>query len=212
MLAFQYLLVCDLPKGLARKVDLERRRMRREHTDIPGFGLENLLGNLEEAVSMLKEGIVTMKGVVTKKKYKPMAKKVKPVIASLPGQYRIIREIQGDPLENMPVLEKVPPPFKPTGRYTAERRETLVKEHKNFLWEEEIKLMDHFMCQQNKGFAWADSERGTFCSYFFPPIEFPVVPHEPYIERNIPIPPGIYKEVCGIIKLKLEAGFMNHPT
>ena len=42
MLAFPYLLVCDLPKGLARKVDLERRRMRREHTEIPGFGLESL--------------------------------------------------------------------------------------------------------------------------------------------------------------------------
>ena len=158
MLAFQYLLACDLLKGLARKVDLERRWMHREHMDIPGFGLENLLGNLEEVVSVMKEGIVTMKGVVTKKKYKPMAKKVKPVIASLPGQYRIIREIQGDPLENMPFLEKVPPPFKPMGRYMAERRETLVKEHKNFLWDKEIKLMDHFMCQQNKGFAWADSE------------------------------------------------------
>jgi hypothetical protein len=93
ILAFQYLLACDLLKGLARKVDLERRWMHREHMDIPGFGLENLLGNLEEAVSMIKEGIVTMKGVVTKKKYKPVAKKVKPVIVSLPGQYRIIREI-----------------------------------------------------------------------------------------------------------------------
>ena len=107
MLAFQYLLVCDLLKGLARKVDIERRQMCREHTDIPGFGIENLLGNLGETVSMMKEGIVTMKGVVTKK-YKPVAKKVKPVIVNLLGQYRIIREIQGDPLENMPVLEKVP--------------------------------------------------------------------------------------------------------
>jgi hypothetical protein len=54
--------------------------------------------------------------------------------------------------------------------------------------------------------CWADSERGTFRLDFFPTIEFLVVPHEPYIERNIPIPPGIYKEVCGIIKSKLEAG------
>ena len=86
-------------KGLARKVNMERRQICREHTDIPGFGLENLLGNLEKMVSMMKEGIVTMKGVVTKKKYKPVAKKVKPVIANLPGQYRIIRVIQGDPLK-----------------------------------------------------------------------------------------------------------------
>ena len=61
----------------------------------------------------------------------------------------------------MPVLEKVPPLFQPMGRYTTERWEALVKEHKNFLWEEEIRLMDHFMCQQNKGFAWADSERAV---------------------------------------------------
>ena len=55
MLAFQYLLACNLPKGLARKVDMERRQMHREHMDIPGFGLESLLGNLEEVVSMMKE-------------------------------------------------------------------------------------------------------------------------------------------------------------
>ena len=102
-------------------------------------------------------------------------------------------------LVNMMVLEKVPPPFQPMGRYMTERWEALVKEHKNFLLEEEIRLMDHFMCQQNKGFAWADLERGTFHLDFFPPIEFSVVAHEPFIERNIPIPPGIYKEVCGII-------------
>ena len=75
------------------------RQMHREHMDIPGFGIENLLGNLEETVSIMKEGMVTMKGVVTKKKYKPVAKKVKPVITNLPGQYRIMREIQGNPLE-----------------------------------------------------------------------------------------------------------------
>ena len=33
-----------------------------------------------------------------------------------------------------------------------------------------------------------------------------MVPHELYIERNISIPPGIYKEVCKIIKAKLTSG------
>lgn len=37
--------------------------------------------------SVLAEGIVTMHGVVTKKKYKPVAKKVKPVITELPEKY-----------------------------------------------------------------------------------------------------------------------------
>src|ERR1700682_3127832 len=124
----------------------------------------------------------------------------------LPGWYRIIRDIKGDPLENMPVLEKVPPTFVPKGQYTQERKEALGKAHEEFLWEEEIKLMDHFMGEQNEGFAWVDSERGRFRSDFFPPIEFPVIPHEPYIEQNIPILPGIYKEVCEIIKAKLASG------
>ena len=66
-------------------------------------------------------------------------------------------------------------------------------------WGWEIKLMDHFMCEQNEGFAWVDAERGRFQTDFFPPIEFPVVPHELYIEKNIPIPLKIYKEVCKII-------------
>ena len=65
------------------------------HTKIPGFSMGDLLGEAEEEgeVSVIKEGIVTRKGVVTKKKYKPVAKKVKPIIAELPGQYRILKAI-----------------------------------------------------------------------------------------------------------------------
>ena len=62
----------------------------------------------------------------------------------------------------MPNLEKVPPSFIPKGRYTTEHKEILTKAHEDFLWVEEIKLMDHFMCEQNEGFAWVDAERGRF--------------------------------------------------
>ena len=66
--------------------------MRRAHTKIPGFSMGDSLGEAEEEeeVSVMKEGIVARKGIVTKKKYKPVAKKVKPIIAELPGQCRII--------------------------------------------------------------------------------------------------------------------------
>ena len=163
-LAFQYALASDLPEDLSGKLDMEQRRMRRAYTNIPGFSMGDLLGEAEEEeeVSVMKEGIVTRKGVVTKKKYKPVAKKVKPIIAELPGQYRIIRDIKGDLLENMPALEKVPPTFIPKGQYTTECKEILTKAHEDFLWVEEIKLMDHFMCEQNEGFAWVDAERGRF--------------------------------------------------
>jgi len=72
--------------------------------------------------------------------------------------------------------------------------------------------MHDFMCQQNRAFAWNDTEKGRFRPDFFPPIDIPVIPHIPFIERNIPIPPGIYDEVCAIIKKKSTQAFMNHPT
>jgi hypothetical protein len=140
-------------------------------------------------------------------KYKPVALKTRPVVAELPGEFRIKREIIGDPLAEMPKLSPIPPEFEPTGRYTQERKEKMDERHKGeFLWDEERKLMHHFMMLQNKGFAWEDQERGRFRDDFFPPIDIPVIPHKPWVQKNIPIPPGLYPEVCRIIKMKMEAG------
>lgn len=141
-----------------------------------------------------------------KKKYKPVMQKVRPVVTQLPGRYRIIREIQEDLLENMLVIEKVPPPFEPIGRYTEERRITLEKVHPGFLWEGEMELLHHFMMLHQDGFAWTDKERGRFKPEYFPPVDFLVILHVPYIEKNIPIPLGIYEQVCGEIKRKIVVG------
>ncbi|EPQ49854.1 hypothetical protein GLOTRDRAFT_26270, partial [Gloeophyllum trabeum ATCC 11539] len=63
------------------------------------------------------------------KKYKPVAKKVRAVPATLPKEYRIQRNIVGDPLADMPILSPIPPSFQPTGRYSQERRDALHKAH-----------------------------------------------------------------------------------
>ena len=141
-----------------------------------------------------------------KKKYKPVAKKIRPLVTDLPARFRIQRHIRGDPLSMMPVLSPHPPPFTPTGRYTQSRRDRLHEDHAAFLWPAELDLADEFMCKHEKAFAWDDSERGRFRQDFFPPIEFPVVAHTPWVLKNIPIPPGIYKEVCAIIQEKIAAG------
>ena len=63
----------------------------------------------------------------------------------------------------MPELLVKPPGFEPTGRYTLERKEKIDNCHEgDFLWEEERKLMHHFMMLQNEGFAWEDQEQGNF--------------------------------------------------
>ena len=58
----------------------------------------------------------------------------------------------------------------------------------------------------NDGFAWETSERGHFREDFFPPVDIPVVPHKPWVQRNIPIPPGLYDELCKLVKNKIDAG------
>ena len=114
------------------------------------------------------------------KKYKPVALKVKPVYTELPEQYRIKREIKGDPLEGMPSLNPNPPEFVPTGRYSKERMQDFEKVHKgNFLWPEERKLVHHLMMEQNQAFAWDDTERGRFKTEFFPPVVMPTIEHKP---------------------------------
>ncbi|THV00470.1 hypothetical protein K435DRAFT_657151, partial [Dendrothele bispora CBS 962.96] len=46
-------------------------------------------------------------------KYKPVAIKVKPIKADLPAEFRIERNIIGDPLKDMPELPTNPPEFTP---------------------------------------------------------------------------------------------------
>ena len=152
-----------------------------------------------------KEELITVE--VYASKYKPVALKVKPVYADLPKDFRIVRDIKGDPLADMPKLNPRPPEFTPTGRYTQERKEVIDKVHEEeFLWPEEKKLMHHLMMEQNQAFAWDDNERGRFREDFFPPIKIPTIEHTPWVHRNIPIPPGIYDQVCEIVQKKIQAG------
>ena len=98
-----------------------------------------------------------------KKKYKPVAKKVRPIIGELPDKFRIIRNIIGDPLATLPTLNPNPPPFVPTERYTLDRRNRIDKAHPgDFLWPAERNFMHEFMRIHDKGFAWNDDERGRF--------------------------------------------------
>lgn len=140
------------------------------------------------------------------KKYKPVALKVRPVMGELPDKFRIIRNITGDPLADLPTLSTHPPKFEPYGRYTQERKDQLDASHKGFLLPVERDLLHHFMILHQNAFAWNDTERGHFREDFFPPIDIPVIPHVPWVQRHIPIPPGLYDEVCLLIQRKIDAG------
>ena len=65
----------------------------------------------------------TPKGVVVKK-YKPVTKKVKPVITQTPSEFCIEQKILGNSLESLLTLPTNPPEFVPRGRYTDNGRQS----------------------------------------------------------------------------------------
>jgi hypothetical protein len=135
---------------------------------------------------ILSEPITTY--IAAKKKYKPVHLKVKPVIRKLPDKFRIIRNIIGDPLKDLPTLPTDPLRSKPTGCYTKEPKDKFDTLNDSFIWPSERHLLHYFMMIHNDAFAWETSERGHFREDFFPPINIPVVPHKPWIQHNILIP------------------------
>ena len=134
--------------------------------------------------------------LVMKKKYKPVALKTHPVLGTLPSKFCIKQNIIRDLLANIQTIPPILPPFSPHSHYTEEQRNKTDNLHLlGFLWPIKHNLLHHFMSLQNEGFAWDDSERGHFHEDFFPPVEIPVIAHTPWVQRNIPIPPGIYNQV-----------------
>lgn len=145
-------------------------------------------------------------------KYKPVAKKVRPVATDTPAEFRVERRMVGDPLADLPQLPVRPPEWEPGERLTRERGEKFDWDPGGFLWPEELKLVKWLVRAHETAFAWDASERGTFREDIFPPLKIPTVPHKPWVYRNIPIPPAIYSDVVGIIKEKIAAGVYEPST
>ncbi|KNZ77665.1 hypothetical protein J132_04484 [Termitomyces sp. J132] len=47
---------------------------------------------------------------------------------------------------------------------------------------------------------------GRLKEEFFPPVVMPVIPHTPWVLKNITIAPGLSNKICQMIKQKIEAG------
>lgn len=138
--------------------------------------------------------------------YKKVANKVRPVPATLPEEFRIVRYPHPDPLDGLPVLPTHPPPFSPTERFTQERREAMDLDPEGFLTEQEIRLCEWLIGHHPKVFAFDETEKGSFKEEYFPPVLIPTIEHTPWVFKNIPIPNGIYDEVVKIIKSKIDSG------
>jgi hypothetical protein len=145
-------------------------------------------------------------GVVYKRKYRKAEDRIQPIATQLPEEFRIVRNIIRDPLENMLVLPTHPPEFFPGLRYTQERYEKLHLNPDGFLWPEEEKLVYHLVKEQEECLSWIEEEKEEFRQDFFPPVCIPMVLHTPWVYKNIPIPPGLHDKLIKIIRDKIASG------
>jgi hypothetical protein len=111
---------------------------------------------------ILSEPIATY--IAAKKKYKPVHLKVKPVIGELLDRFRIIRNIIGNPLKDLPMD---PLQFKPIGHYTKEREDKFDTLNNSFLWPSERHLLHYFMMIHNNIFG-KPQKKDILDKTFFP--------------------------------------------
>ena len=138
--------------------------------------------------------------------YKRVDKKVRPVSKPIPIEFKVTRTIPYDPLATLPRLSRNPPEFSPTTKLTQERLDSLELDKSELLWPEEIKLFQQILLLNEEALAFEDEDRGTLKEAYFSPYKIPTVDHEPWQEKNIPIPPGIKDQVLDVLRLKIRAG------
>ena len=123
-------------------------------------------------------------------KYKPVAKRKRPVPNVIPENVKVKRRFPSDPLANLPKLPIKAPVFAPTLKFTTERMEKLAIDKNPDLSPDEINLLQYILVLNERSIAFDENERGTFRQDYFSDYQMPVMEHEPWREKNIPLPPG----------------------
>ena len=145
-------------------------------------------------------------------KYKKVGQKVHPVSIQTPEHQKPIRHFPEDPLLNLPLLPYNPPRFIPTAKITAERMDELAVDKHEELLPEERKLLQHIIRINERSIAFDENERGTFRRDYFSDYIIPTIEHEPWIEKNIPLPQGYKDELIRLLKEKINAGVYERAT
>ena len=142
--------------------------------------------------------------------YKPVDRRVRPISGTFPQSALVRRTFPHDPLEGLPILSRNPPEFIPTSKLTTERLKSININSAGFLWPEEEKLFTQVMVLNEAALAFEETDRGTLREDYFSPYVMPTIPHTPWEEKNIPIPPGIREKVIELLKHKMDAGVYEH--
>ncbi|KAF8577300.1 hypothetical protein K439DRAFT_1312531, partial [Ramaria rubella] len=121
--------------------------------------------------------------------YKPVDRKVRPVLTMLPEHAHPKWCFPEDPLLTLPSISKQLPSITGFGtRLMQERWEALGIQQRGFLLDKEVKLVFEVLIKNETALTWDDMEKGQFQEDYFDPITVPTIEHEPWSLKNIPIP------------------------
>ena len=65
--------------------------------------------------------------------------------------------------------------------------------------------MAHVLKVNEKALTWTEAKRGQFWDDYFAPVKILTVAHVPWVQKNIPIPTGLFDKVINMFKEKIAA-------
>jgi transposase InsO family protein len=139
-------------------------------------------------------------------KYKPVDRKVRPVPGVMPEDARTIRRFPSDPLAGYEKPPLNPLPFKDGKRVTRERLNKLDLFKSGFLWPQETRIAEDVLLRREGSLAFDETEKGRFSDEYFSGYKIPVIPHEPWQEKPIRLPPAWMPAIHKLFKEKVLNG------
>ena len=140
-------------------------------------------------------------------KYKSTTKKVQPVNEPMPQQLN--SPLCRPPLSQNPYqtpLTPFSPEFTPTWKINEERLKVLDFGPSKWLSEEDMKLMKHVINLRQGILAFGAEERGLLKNTYGKPYIIPVIKHEPWQQRPIPITAEIKNDFIELVRERVKTG------
>ena len=146
-------------------------------------------------------------------KYKPVGKKIKPI--NYPMPQAVNPPLQKPRLSRNPYetpLSPCPPVFQEDESLTEENLSLVNFGPEGWLSEEELNLLKHVIKIRRKAIAFKPEERGLLKHSYGQPYKIPVVAHDPWQEKPIPIPVAIREEYIELVRERVRTGLYEQST
>ena len=139
-------------------------------------------------------------------KYKKVEDRIRPIPAVMPEDVKVRCTLPEDPLKNLPTLPSYAPKYVPTEKVTQERMDKLGIDENPELMEEEKRLLKHVLVLNGRSITFEEHERGTFRQDYSSDYKIPITSHVPWVDKNIPLPPGHQDQIVKMLKEKIDGG------